>query len=125
MESLLDSFGSDGVYVVGSVLGGIMILIIVAFWQGRSIQFWPPKIGVGPTRSRDHRPAGNGAQRTGEVTVLASKPAADARIFDVADAAQFYQVIARNYDQRNSANLITTHMEVITRIDQLRRVRPE
>jgi ubiquinone/menaquinone biosynthesis C-methylase UbiE len=37
---------------------------------------------------------------------------------------QFYQAIAPNYDQRNSVNLLATHLEVITRIDQLRRAKP-
>jgi ubiquinone/menaquinone biosynthesis C-methylase UbiE len=45
-------------------------------------------------------------------------------VFGVSDAAQFYQAIAPNYDQRNSVNLLATHMEVITRIDRIRTVKP-
>jgi ubiquinone/menaquinone biosynthesis C-methylase UbiE len=131
MESLLDVFGGNGAYVAGCVLAGIMILIILAFRQGRAIQFWPPKIGAEPTHSRTQQLSGKSLGTTNGVAVEAPLPAPvpvksteGARIFDVTDAAEFYQAIAQNYDQRNSANLITTHMEVITRIEQARRVKP-
>lgn len=47
-----------------------------------------------------------------------------AKVFEVTDAAQFYQAIAPNYDQRNSVNLLATHLEVIARVDKLRKAKP-
>lgn len=76
------------------------------------------------SRLLDQRPARNAKREKKSATLAPTSPTDTARVFEVADAAQFYQAIAQNYDQRNSANLITTHMEVITRIDQLRKIKP-
>ena len=48
MKLLLALFGGSAVYVVGAILIVITILIVLAFWQGRTIEFWPPKIGSSP-----------------------------------------------------------------------------
>jgi ubiquinone/menaquinone biosynthesis C-methylase UbiE len=118
MKALLASFGGNGAYVVSAVLAVILVLIVWAFWQGRPIEFWPPKIGSRPERKSHGAPGGSGRR------LISRAYAQLARTFEVADAAQFYQEIAPNYDQRNSGNLLATHMEVITRIDQARKTKP-
>jgi ubiquinone/menaquinone biosynthesis C-methylase UbiE len=118
MKALLASFGGNGVYVVSAVLAVILVLIVWAFWQGRPIEFWPPKIGSRPERKTGAPPGGSGRRLTSHGY------AQPVHTFEVADAAQFYQEIAPNYDQRNSGNLLATHMEVITRIDQARKLKP-
>jgi ubiquinone/menaquinone biosynthesis C-methylase UbiE len=119
VKALLASFGGSAAYVAGVILTVILILIVWAFRQGRQVEFWPPKIGSRP----DYRAA---ARITGEhVEQPARRQGTEfARIFEIADAAQFYQVIAPNYDQRNSVNLLATHMEVISRIDEVRKMKP-
>jgi ubiquinone/menaquinone biosynthesis C-methylase UbiE len=116
---LLTPFGKNAAYVAGVILIVILILIVWAFRQGREIGLWPPKIGLRPDRGKAARLTGGNA---GLVPSLRNAQAAQVtKVFEVADAAQFYQSIAPNYDQRNSVNLLATHLEVITRIDQLRR----
>jgi ubiquinone/menaquinone biosynthesis C-methylase UbiE len=116
---LLTPFGKNAAYVAGVILVVILILIVWAFRQGREIGLWPPKIGLRPDRGKAARLTGGNA---GLVTSPRNvQPAQVTKVFEVADAAQFYQSIAPNYDQRNSVNLLATHLEVITRIDQLRR----
>ena len=118
MKALLASFGGNGTYAASAILAVILVLIIWAFSQGRPVEFWPPKIGARPERKAHSAPGGDRRR-------LASRGCAQvARKFEVADAAQFYQEIALNYDQRNSGNLLATHMEVITRIDQARKIKP-
>lgn len=122
MSVLLTPFGKNAAYVAGVILIVILILIVWAFRQGREIGLWPPKIGLRPDR-------GKAARLTGGNAGLApsprnAQPAQVTKVFEVADAAQFYQSIAPNYDQRNSVNLLATHLEVITRIDQLRGSKP-
>jgi ubiquinone/menaquinone biosynthesis C-methylase UbiE len=42
------------------------------------------------------------------------------RVFEVCDSREFYGSIARNYDQRNSPNLLATHMGTIDEVDKIR-----
>jgi ubiquinone/menaquinone biosynthesis C-methylase UbiE len=128
VEGLLALFGGDAVYAAGLILAVILVLVIWAFWQGREINFWPPRIGLRPDRTaaiplnHDHARAMLGPRRR-----PSSRPADPAKfmeVFGVAEAARFYQLIAPNYDQRNSVNLLATHMEVIIRIEQARRQKP-
>jgi ubiquinone/menaquinone biosynthesis C-methylase UbiE len=119
---LLTPFGKNAAYVAGVILVVILILIIWAFRQGREIGFWPPKIGLRPDRGKAPRLTD---RNSGLVpSPRNAQPVRVTKVFEVADAAQFYQAIAPNYDQRNSVNLLATHLEVITRIDQLRRTKP-
>jgi hypothetical protein len=129
VESLLTLFGKNAVYVVAAALAVTIALIVWAFRQGRPVEFWPPKIGSRPDRASAPLAAPLAATATGGTREEPASPrdaqlANIARVFEVRDAAQFYQAIASNYDQRNSVNLLATHMEVITRIDQLRRAKP-
>lgn len=118
MEALLAPFGRSAAYVAGAILIVTLMLIVWAFRQGREIGFWPPRIGLRPEHGRDSDAAGQApSSRNLHLANVA-------RVFEVSDAAQFYQMIAPNYDQRNSVNLLATHMEVITRIDQARRAKP-
>jgi ubiquinone/menaquinone biosynthesis C-methylase UbiE len=125
MEWLLALFGGKAAYVAGAVLVMLAIMLVCAFRQGRTIEFWPPKIGSRPERAGDRPPAVAGpAGPAGSTFPLSAPVTEQGRVFDVSDAAQFYQVIAPNYDQGNSARLLATHMEVITRVDQARRSNP-
>jgi ubiquinone/menaquinone biosynthesis C-methylase UbiE len=125
---LLSSFGGTLPYVAGAILVAVMALLVLAFRQGRTIEFWPPKIGSKPGGADEA--AMNPRDRTGQdqkqPAVRMAAPVASAdRVYEVADAARFYQEIAPNYDQGNSARLLATHMEVITRIDQARKAKPD
>lgn len=122
MEWLLAPFGGNAVYVAGTILAVITVLIIWALRQGRTVELWPPKIGPRP----DGVIVPDNHDSPTAAAYLPAPPhtgpiAGATRVFDVFEAAQFYQEIAVNYDQRNSAKLLATHMEVITRIDQARR----
>jgi ubiquinone/menaquinone biosynthesis C-methylase UbiE len=130
VELLPELFGSGAGYVAGAILAVLAVLVIVAFRQGRTIQFWPPKIGSEPsgraaadgkTRRRRHV---TGPDDKRLASWLPAPVATAPRMFEVRDAAQFYREIASNYDQRNSDRLLDTHLEVITRIDQARKMKP-
>jgi ubiquinone/menaquinone biosynthesis C-methylase UbiE len=126
MEWLPWLFDGTTIYAGGAILALIAILVVCAFWQGRPIEFWPPKIGSRPERAAAG-PAAATAGRVGPARgtfLLAAPVAASERAFEVSEAGQFYQAIAPNYDQGNSARLLATHMEVITRIDHARKANP-
>ena len=54
--STLDKIvGSLGGYLLGGILTLALLLVGIAFWQGREIAFWPPRIG--PIVARDDRAA--------------------------------------------------------------------
>lgn len=122
VQALLTPFGRNAAYVSAVILLVILILLILAFRQGREIRFWPPKIGLRPEYGKATRATGRNAQRP--PSPLGGRPAGVAEVFEVTDAAQFYQAIAPNYDQRNSVNLLATHLEVIARLDKLRKAKP-
>src|SRR5689334_12287744 len=122
MELLPGLFGGTAIYVAGAILAVIAILIVCAFRQGRPIDFWPPKIGSRPVPGDGQAVAA--ADPPAGMLLLTAPVAEQARVFEVSEAAQFYQAIAPNYDQGNSARLLATHMEVITRIDHARRANP-
>lgn len=122
MQALLTPFGRNAAYVSAVILLVILILIVLAFRQGREIRFWPPKIGLRPEHGKATRATGRNAQWP--PSPLGGRPAGVAKVFEVTDAAQFYQSIAPNYDQRNSVNLLATHLEVIARLDKLRMAKP-
>jgi ubiquinone/menaquinone biosynthesis C-methylase UbiE len=130
VEWLPELFGSGAGYVAGAILAALTVLVLAAFRQGRTIQFWPPKIGPKPpgravaggkTRRRGHVAAPDDKQLA---SFLPAPVATATRMFEVRDAAQFYREIASHYDQRNSDRLLATHMEVITRIDHARKGKP-
>jgi ubiquinone/menaquinone biosynthesis C-methylase UbiE len=119
-------FGGKAVYIVGAILAVITVLIIWAFRQGRAVEFWPPKVGSRPDRVAavpPGRPAADAPNNQLKIP-LGAPVVETAREFDVREAARFYREIAQNYDQRNSAKLLATHMEVITRIDHARKAKP-
>src|SRR5262249_4879539 len=101
-----------------------MALVLLAFRQGRTIEFWPPKIGSRPPAARA-ADCGERDDRPAPVPDLPGPASGMVRVYDVADAGQFYREIAPNYDARNSARLLATHMEVITRIDQAQKAKPD
>jgi ubiquinone/menaquinone biosynthesis C-methylase UbiE len=130
VELLPELFGSGAGYVAGAILAVLTILVLMAFRQGRTIQLWPPKIGSKPAgrsaadgKTRPRRPV-TGPDDRQLPSWLSAPVATTTRTFEVRDAAQFYREIASNYDQRNSDKLLDTHLEVITRIDQARKMKP-
>ena len=42
VEVLPELFGSGTGYVAGAILAVLTVLVLAAFRQGRTIQFWPP-----------------------------------------------------------------------------------
>jgi SAM-dependent methyltransferase len=120
LTGVLDALGSSAGYVTGGILLVILALTVWAFLQGRAIEFWPVRIGAQQDDDEDPADAGETEQDTG----AASPDAARAEIFDVGEAMTFYEAIAPNYDQRNSVNLLATHLEVITRVDEIRAAKP-
>ena len=115
-------YGSYAGYVVGAVALLILSLLIMGFRQGREINFWPPRIGPRAPADDKGRQKASGSRSDsprraalkGRITDQASKE------FEVWDAQKFYRLIAENYDERNSANLLATHMETIERIEKVR-----
>jgi 2-polyprenyl-3-methyl-5-hydroxy-6-metoxy-1,4-benzoquinol methylase len=126
---LLELFGHNAGYVAIAILAVTGIFTAWAFWQGRSIELGPfikfhvkdagkardPADDIAEAPPGQDEPKHSPDSRLADVT----------RVFDVVDANQFYGDIAANYDQRNSVNLLATHLEVISRIDQARTVKPE
>ncbi|MFI6453287.1 class I SAM-dependent methyltransferase [Streptosporangium amethystogenes] len=119
MKPLLEALGGGAGLVLSGVLVVVLVLIVWAFWQGRSVEFWPPRIGAQPghPEAADDEAAPRESDPTSEALPVGARPD---RVFDTRDALGFYQAIAPNYDQRNSVNLLATHMEVITRIEAIR-----
>jgi SAM-dependent methyltransferase len=118
---VLALFGHDAEYIVGTVLFLLAVIVVAAFAQGRQVSIGPASIGERPKSARPKllrlptASTGAGSQdlRPGEV----------ARVFEVSEAKSFYHAIAPNYDERNSANLIATHIETIIRINEAREVK--
>jgi serine/threonine-protein kinase len=52
--------------IVGIVAAAVILLYIIAFSQGRSVSFWPPKIGQRPSPSTSDRPTKATSVGTGE-----------------------------------------------------------
>src|SRR5947207_15880530 len=102
MGWLLALFGGKAVYVAGAILSSLTIMLVCAFGQGRTIEFWPPKIGSRPERAADGDRTLTAAGPAGGMIPLAAPVAKQSRVFEVSEAPQFYQAIAPNYDQRNS-----------------------
>jgi ubiquinone/menaquinone biosynthesis C-methylase UbiE len=116
-------FGGAGPWV--ATLGGLFAasLIIAAFRQGRAISIWWLKIGSRPlgaarrTAIRRDGPRRDGAPRRDRGN------GAD-REYTVNHARSFYQKIARYYDNRNSGNLVATHLATVAQLQVIRRRRP-
>jgi ubiquinone/menaquinone biosynthesis C-methylase UbiE len=118
-------------------------IAVTAFTQGRELSLWPPKIGQRPLdtdRRRDGTPlstvpiailpepvrqSASGASgvvrtyRSHDIS-LPSRDQLFDKEFSVEHSLDFYQLIASHYDERNSGELITTHLETIRRIKMVR-----
>ncbi|WP_440103180.1 class I SAM-dependent methyltransferase [Streptosporangium sp. H16] len=123
MKPLLEVLGGGAGFLVGGVLVVVLTLIVWAFRQGRAIEFWPPRIGEQPADLEATEEEPEVSAPSPALAVVAADVRTD-RVFETQEALGFYQAIAPNYDQRNSVNLLATHMEVITRIDEIRAVKP-
>jgi ubiquinone/menaquinone biosynthesis C-methylase UbiE len=112
MNWALALFGHDAEYIVGAALLMSAVIVGAAFAQGRQVSIGPASIGERPRPLVP--PAARAGASSGEV----------GRVFEVSEAKSFYKAIAPNYDERNSANLIATHLETIIRINEAREVKP-
>lgn len=123
VPSTLAPCGAYAGYIVAAVALLVLALLVVGFRQGREISFWPPRVGPRTQTSED-----GDSKEASEVSTASSKRVAlRSRIthhvsmtFEVCEAKQFYSLIAPYYDERNSANLLATHMETIERIEKAR-----
>ncbi|HEX6472322.1 MAG TPA: methyltransferase [Streptosporangiaceae bacterium] len=129
---------------IGGVAGNPLVLVIILFavlcvglliWglgSGRSVDLGSVEFGplkFGPVRLRRAPAQGQAgdleaAGRHRDPMSVERDPAGT-RIYHPDQAARFYDEIAVNYDQRNSPNLLATHMEVISQVDQARQAKPD
>jgi SAM-dependent methyltransferase len=123
-QQLQDIFGHYAGYAAGVMLIVAVFLIVWAFQRGRSIEVGPIKIGRDPGRNSRGRPP-TGTRQDQQMLPPDPRPEGVTRVYDVNEAAQFYGAIAVSYDQGNSVNLLTTHMEVIAQISRARENKPD
>lgn len=121
-------FGAATGLVVLLLVVGAVGLVVAAFAQGRSISFWPPTIGARPAAGGSPAgrppdpPAAGPSESSGLVHGSEAKSVVE---FDPRSAADFYQVIATRYDQRNSGALLDTQREIVRRISARALDRPD
>jgi SAM-dependent methyltransferase len=121
VPSIIVPYGACTGYIVAAVELLVLALLVVGFHQGREITFWPPRVGPRARTSKD----GDTSDQPEVSTPSCKRVARRGRIsdhvsmtFEAGQARQFYGLIAANYDERNSANLLATHMETIERIEK-------
>ncbi len=106
---VVKALGSAAPWLITAIVLFLAMILATAFRQGRSIQIWPPQIGARPERS-----------------IAAPEPAPQTtpgvdREYGVDRARDFYGEIARNYDLRNSGNLVSTHLATVAELQSIRR----
>lgn len=121
VSNVFEVFGPAAPWAAATVGVFVVFLVAAAFWQGRSISFWPPQIGrrltpLASRRSRSGRLGGRGGTAGGA--------AAPQREYGVDQSRDFYQEIASNYDLRNSGNLVSTHLATVAQLQAIRDQRP-
>lgn len=124
---LLALFGHNAGLAVSAVVLPVLTLLVVAFWQGRAISIWPPTIGPRARPGADELPDKAPADRMSQDGSMASGVVLSGRVttaLEVSDAKIFYEAIATTYDERNSANLLATHMDTLERIEQAQEGKP-
>jgi SAM-dependent methyltransferase len=122
-SSLTSLFGHNAGYVAAVIIVAVLVLLVLAFTQGREVSFWPPKIGPSVPAGEDESADQPQVELVGTCESPGSRdstPGNATITLEVCDANIFYQAIAPNYDERNSANLLATHMDTIERIEQAR-----
>jgi ubiquinone/menaquinone biosynthesis C-methylase UbiE len=120
-------FGQYAGYEAAITALFIIGVLVVGFRQGRDISFWPPKVGARPQARENNKayPSHIARRASNErLRVRDMAPRNASATFEASDAREFYQMIASKYDERNSANLIATHMDTIERIEQARTGNP-
>jgi ubiquinone/menaquinone biosynthesis C-methylase UbiE len=105
------------------VLAALAILVAAAFCQGRRVSIGRLSIGSRPAPDAPGPLAPHAAGGQAAMTADPALPKVS-RVFEVSQARQFYTAIARNYDERNSANLLATQLEVITLLEKARKANP-
>src|ERR1700735_5246451 len=121
--SLFALFGQYTGYGAAVLAFFVTIVLVIGFRQGREISFWPPRVGPQPqTQAVGKACLPREARRNSSKHTSGGKSETDnlSTTFEPRDASKFYQMIASKYDERNSANLIATHMDTIERIEQAR-----
>jgi ubiquinone/menaquinone biosynthesis C-methylase UbiE len=102
------------------------VLIAAAFCQGRRISIGRLSIGSRPASVRRAPGPPPGPPVTNCCATLTPGPTRRkvSKVFNVSQARQFYTAIAENYDERNSANLLATQLEVIACLEDARKTSP-
>jgi ubiquinone/menaquinone biosynthesis C-methylase UbiE len=123
---MLALFGHNAGLVWLAVFLGLATLAAAAFCQGRPITIGRLSIGARPRASEESAKAPVSAAHTANESALSADPRFGKAqiVFETPEAKQFYHAIARNYDERNSANLLATQFETITRLQIARDAKP-
>ena len=135
-----------GVSAVFLALAAAIGISVAAFVQGRELSLWPPRIGQRPlpsdprradiqltstyisTLPESARPDASGASgvvrayRKQQVSLPNRNQLFDQE-FTVERSAQFYELIAPHYDERNTRDLVITHRETVLRLKKIRNER--
>jgi ubiquinone/menaquinone biosynthesis C-methylase UbiE len=118
-SDLVQIFGSALPWIATLSLLLLALLVTLAFWQGRDISLWPPRIGprtgpwIGPRTSVvGHEAIEQPARPSNGVVVD--------REYSVGAARDFYQMISTHYDLRNSGNLTSTHLATVAELQSIR-----
>jgi len=123
---LISLFGHYAAYVGGAFGIVLVTMVVTGFCQGRRVTIGPFSVGPRPRTNTKKggvaRRRDNGAESARSYDPRTGK--AD-KVFQPSQARTFYDAIACNYDERNSGNLIATHMEAIARIEEARDRKPE
>jgi SAM-dependent methyltransferase len=118
---LLSLFGHYAAYADVALFIALAVIIVIAFRQGRPISIGSI-ISVGPrpqqVPSKGAAAGGLSSHELPESCEYRSRKAD--KVFEPSEAKEFYGAIAPYYDERNSLNLIATHMETTARIEKVR-----
>jgi SAM-dependent methyltransferase len=117
-SGLVKLFGANTPWVLCAIGLFLASVVVAAFRQGRAISIWPPQIGARPAGAREGAPSFRPAPHKGHAAGVD-------RVYAASRARRFYQEIARNYDLRNSGNLVATHLATVALLQEIRARLPQ